>query len=90
MYGIYIKKAHTMYGIDKVRQIYEEAIENLDVEGSKVMHLKFSELETKLGEIDRARAIYAHCSELCDPRVSLLSIRISNNYPLLETWWIFF
>ncbi|XP_065204827.1 pre-mRNA-splicing factor syf1 homolog [Planococcus citri] len=70
MYGIYIKKAHTMYGIDKVRQIYEEAIENLDVEGSKIMHLKFSELETKLGEIDRARAIYAHCSEMCDPRVT--------------------
>lgn len=27
-------------------------------------------METKLGEIDRARAIYAHCSQICDPRVS--------------------
>lgn len=58
-----------MYGIAKVRQIYEDAIENLDVEGSRHMHLKFAELETKLGEIDRARALYAHCSEMCDPRV---------------------
>lgn len=28
-------------------------------------------METKLGEIDRARAIYAHCSQICDPRVTM-------------------
>jgi pre-mRNA-splicing factor SYF1 len=27
-------------------------------------------LERKLGEIDRARAIYAHASQFCDPRVN--------------------
>jgi len=27
-------------------------------------------METKLGEIDRARAIYGHCSQMCDPRVN--------------------
>ena len=26
--------------------------------------------ERKLGEIDRARAIYAHASQFCDPRVN--------------------
>ena len=26
-------------------------------------------MERKLGEIDRARAIYVHCSQICDPRV---------------------
>lgn len=26
-------------------------------------------MERNLGEIDRARAIYAHCSEICDPRI---------------------
>jgi hypothetical protein len=41
------------------------------------MCLRFAELETKLGEIDRARAVYAHCSEVCDPRVSGLSIILS-------------
>merc|ERR1711874_694538 len=25
---------------------------------------------TKLGEVDRARAIYSHCSQMCDPRVT--------------------
>ena len=33
--------------------------------------LRFSDLETKLGEIDRARAIYAHASQICDPRVRI-------------------
>ena len=26
-------------------------------------------MERKLGEIDRARAIYVHCSQICDPKV---------------------
>lgn len=34
------------------------------------MCLRFADLEKKLGEIDRARAVYAHCSQICDPRVS--------------------
>lgn len=32
--------------------------------------LRFATLERKLGEIDRARAIYAHASQFCDPRVN--------------------
>jgi pre-mRNA-splicing factor SYF1 len=32
--------------------------------------LRFAALERKLGEIDRARAIYAHASQFCDPRVN--------------------
>lgn len=36
----------------------------------RLMCIRFAELERKLGEIDRARAIYAHCSQMCDPRVS--------------------
>ena len=27
-------------------------------------------METKLGEIDRARAIYGHCAQMSDPRVA--------------------
>lgn len=34
------------------------------------MCLRFAALERKLGEIDRARAIYAHASQFCDPRVN--------------------
>ena len=49
------------------------------------MCLRFAELERKLGEIDRARAVYAHTSQICDPRVSewvmvnlLISLSTSN------------
>jgi hypothetical protein len=34
------------------------------------MCLKFAEMERRLGEIDRARAIYGHASQFCDPRTS--------------------
>lgn len=52
------------------RQIYEKAIEVLSDREASIMCQRFAELETKLGEIDRARAIYAHCSQMCDPRVT--------------------
>ena len=34
------------------------------------MCMRFAELERKLGEIDRARAVYMHASQIADPRVS--------------------
>jgi len=34
-------------------------------------------MERKLGEIDRARAIYAHCSQICDPK---------SNQKFWQTW----
>lgn len=69
LFNIYIKKAAEIYGVPKTRQIYEKAIEVLTEENAREMCLRFAEMETKLGEIDRARAIYAHCSQMCDPRV---------------------
>lgn len=69
MFNIYIKKAADIYGVPKTRQIYEKAIEVLNDENTREMCLRFAEMETKLGEVDRARAIYAHCSQICDPRV---------------------
>lgn len=70
MFNIYIKKAAEIYGVPKTRQIYEKAIETLPEDKSRDMCIRFSEMETKLGEIDRARAIYAHCSQMCDPRIT--------------------
>ncbi|KAG8178719.1 hypothetical protein JTE90_023265 [Oedothorax gibbosus] len=70
MFNIYLKKAANNYGVTYVRPIYEQAIESLNDNEAKQMSLKFADLERKLGEIDRARAIYAHCSEICDPRTN--------------------
>jgi pre-mRNA-splicing factor SYF1 len=30
--------------------------------------MRYADMERKLGEIDRARAIYIHCSQMCDPK----------------------
>lgn len=48
------------------------------------MCIRFAELERKLGEVDRARAIYAHCSQLCDPRVCRWGRNLSHQYLLLH------
>ncbi|XP_042907950.1 pre-mRNA-splicing factor syf1 homolog isoform X2 [Parasteatoda tepidariorum] len=70
MFNIYLKKAAEIYGVTYTRQIYEKAIELLPDSEAKQMCLKFADLEKKLGEIDRSRAIYAHCSQMCDPRTN--------------------
>jgi pre-mRNA-splicing factor SYF1 len=70
MYTIYIAKAASNYGLPSTRVIYERAIETLPDKQTAEMCLRFAMMERKLGEIDRARAIYAHASQFCDPRVN--------------------
>lgn len=71
MFNIYIKRCGEMQGITATREIFEKAVESLEDERAvRSMCLRYAELERKLGEIDRARAIYSHCSQMCDPRVS--------------------
>lgn len=70
MFTIYIAKATENFGLPATRPIYERAIEVLPDKQTAEMCLRFAALERKLGEIDRARAIYAHASQFCDPRVN--------------------
>jgi pre-mRNA-splicing factor SYF1 len=69
MYEILIAKAAANFGLAATRPIYQSAIEALPDRQTAEMCLRFASLERKLGEIDRARAIYAHASQFCDPRV---------------------
>jgi hypothetical protein len=48
-----------------VQAAIESGLPDKDV---KAMCLKYAALEKKLQEIDRARAIYVHASQLADPR----------------------
>lgn len=68
MYRLYIVKVEQYYGITKTRPVYERAISELDDEGTKALCLEFAAMERRLGEVDRARAIYAHGSQLADPK----------------------
>lgn len=69
MFDFYITKSASNFGLTSSRPIYERAIAALPDAEAKAMCLKFAEMERRLGEIDRARAIYGHASQFADPRV---------------------
>ncbi|KAK5059704.1 pre-mRNA-splicing factor syf1 [Exophiala bonariae] len=77
MFDFYITKSASNFGLTSTRPIYERAIAALPDAEAKIMCLKFAEMERRLGEIDRARAIYGHASQFADPRV---------DSPFWDTW----
>ncbi|KAI0203869.1 TPR-like protein [Astrocystis sublimbata] len=70
MFNLYITKSASNFGLPSTRPIYERAIAALPDEEARDMCLKFADMEKRLGEIDRARAIYGHASQFCDPRIA--------------------
>lgn len=69
IYDLYIARAAENFGVPKTREIYEQAIESgLPDKYVKIMSMNYADLERKLGEIDRARAVYVYASQLADPR----------------------
>ncbi|KAI5288392.1 pre-mRNA-splicing factor syf1 [Ascosphaera aggregata] len=70
MYNFYITKSASNFGLPSTRVIYERAIEELPNNEAKEMCTKYAEMERRLGEIDRARAIYGHGAQFSDPRVN--------------------
>lgn len=70
MFTFYITKSASNFGLPSTRPIYERAIAALPDKEARDMCLKFADMEKRLGEIDRARAIYGHASQFCDPRTS--------------------
>lgn len=70
MFNFYMTKSASNFGLTSTRAIYERAITALPDREARDMCLKFAEMERRLGEIDRARAIYGHASQFCDPRTT--------------------
>lgn len=70
MFEFYITKSASNFGLTSTRPIYERAIAALPDKEAAAMCIKFAEMERRLGEIDRARAIFGHASQFCDPRVN--------------------
>jgi len=68
MYGILLRKTAELFGQTRTREIYDQAIEKLPQERIKDACVRYAKMETMLGEVDRARAIYVHASQFCDPR----------------------
>ena len=70
IFNFYITKSASNFGLTSTRPIYERAVAALPDKEARDMCLKFAEMERKLGEIDRARTIYGHASQFCDPRTT--------------------
>jgi pre-mRNA-splicing factor SYF1 len=71
MYLLWIRKTQEFLGAVRTREIYERAVEALPDAQVKDMCLRFAAMEASLGEIDRARAVYAYASQFCDPQVAV-------------------
>lgn len=67
MYRLYAKKTEQFYGITKTRPVYERALQELSDDDARELCIEFSEMETKLGEVDRARAILQYGSQFAPP-----------------------
>nr|CDS26519.1 pre mRNA splicing factor SYF1 [Hymenolepis microstoma] len=68
MFNIYIQRIADLHGVTHTRAAYEQAIERLPEKHARQMCIRFADLERKLGEVDRARAVYAYAAQMCDPR----------------------
>jgi pre-mRNA-splicing factor SYF1 len=68
MYRLYIKKAESFFGVTRTREIHEQAIKNLSDKDAQVMSLDYAQLERRLGEVDRARAIFSHGAQFENPK----------------------
>ena len=70
MFEYYILHLVSNLGLAASRPVYEMAITTLRDKEASDMCLKFADMETRLGEIDRARNIFGYGSQFCDPRTS--------------------
>eukprot|EP00388_Colpodella_angusta_P006096 GDKJ01018324.1.p1 GENE.GDKJ01018324.1~~GDKJ01018324.1.p1 ORF type:complete len:767 (-),score=125.33 GDKJ01018324.1:35-2200(-) len=62
-----IAKVAAMFGPARTREAFALALEYVPDCDVKKICLQFAALETSLKEFERARAIFAHCSQLCQP-----------------------
>lgn len=67
MYNFCATKASNFFGLTAARPIYENALENLPDLEANIIASHFINLELKLGEIDRVRAIFGYASQFNDP-----------------------
>eukprot|EP00842_Homolaphlyctis_polyrhiza_P005685 jgi/Hompol1/6117/HPOL_000710-RA len=69
MFQIYIAKSTSFFGLVSTREIYQRALETLPDRQARDIAIKFADMEVKLGEVDRSRAILAYASQFSDPRI---------------------
>lgn len=68
IYNLLINKTIESQGAFSARPIYEDAIKSLPFPASLPFALAHSALEEQLNELPRARALFIHIAQFCDPR----------------------
>mmetsp|Transcript_21367 Transcript_21367/g.47607 ORF Transcript_21367/g.47607 Transcript_21367/m.47607 type:complete len:955 (+) Transcript_21367:58-2922(+) len=68
MFNVLVRKTAELFGQTRTREIYDQAVEILPQDRIKDACIRYAKMETMLGEVDRARGIYNHGSQFCDPR----------------------
>jgi pre-mRNA-splicing factor SYF1 len=68
-YFIAVARCAEFFGITRCREIYETAMQKLGDKELKPVCLRYAALEKRLGEVDRARAIYVYGAQFADPRM---------------------
>uniref|UniRef100_A0A060T2U4 Pre-mRNA-splicing factor SYF1 n=1 Tax=Blastobotrys adeninivorans TaxID=409370 RepID=A0A060T2U4_BLAAD len=67
-YRYYISRVAENFGLPATRPIYQNAIDSLPDSDAKVVCDEFIDVEEKLGEVDRARALFGFASQFNDPQ----------------------
>ena len=68
LYLIYIARVTARFGLSKAREVYEQAMRALPDRHVLPLCLSYAKLELRLGEVDRARALYQYVSQWADAR----------------------
>ena len=69
VYDVYVPRAMEFFGVGKVRDVFSAAADDAELPNdvTKELTIRFAEFERKLGELDRARALYVHASQFSNP-----------------------
>jgi pre-mRNA-splicing factor SYF1 len=70
MYEYWLAKTLQHDNFLAMRPIYQKALQTLGEQDAQHIALRFSKFEEKLGELERARAIYAFGAQLANPEVA--------------------
>ena len=67
-FNIYIAKVSKLLGITKTRAIFDAALQKLDEKEVMQIGRKYADIEVKMGEVERARAVYTYISQFTSPK----------------------
>ncbi|KAJ1881844.1 pre-mRNA-splicing factor syf1 [Coemansia sp. RSA 1722] len=69
MYRFYVAKTVELLGAPACRSVYEQGISDLSDSDAVALAIDYAAAERQLGEIDRARALFAYAAQLSDPHM---------------------